>query len=145
MENALRSGNHDSVRVLEVRHSSPCCACLKSIKDDDVPSCACVIGIHQEWEVVYRIIRARRLHDLASKLSHSKQSSSQTQVQQRGMGACLTERVDRGEALPEVKLEEQKSKRGRDGDDQALQWNVVEYVMGSMKAELMEELKEVLW
>lgn len=105
--------------------------------------CTCT---YQKWEVIYRVYKARRLCDVASKLSHSKELSTKAQGQQRAPG-YLAERVDRGEELPDVMLEHYECfRRFRLGKKRGhLPGYVLEYVIINMKAELLEELKEFMW
>lgn len=118
-----------------------------------------VIRAYQEWEAIYRILKARHIRDMATRLDHSKQPSKKTQKlfkktqkqpkstqQQHYVPAYMAERVDRGKALPEVKLVGggRTSTRGQGGDERALRRAVLAYVVGDMKGELVEELKELM-
>lgn len=90
--------------------------------------------------MAFRIVKARRLCDMATKLNHNR-------PQQQRSPAYLNGRTKRGEALPDMELVVWGGDRIREteGEEEAVVKQALGYVMGSMKAELVEELKELVW
>lgn len=97
----------------------------------------CLAVHHQEWELPYRIIKARHLRDLATKPSHSKKPSKDTLKRKHTPVSLAKER----KALPRVELVELvgKSTGGQGADEGALRREVVGYVLSGMKAEVFQD------